>query len=392
MIDFDALGAELEVSWALADRDEERFADIAADALDGLAAQFDLEAFLDTMLERRSGGRQQLAGLGAFGQPGFTTFHGEGFVVEVYVWTDSLSAIHNHPFCGAFTVLHGHSVHAVYQTSRPSRAGARGQLLDVRLKSLDRVLAGEVHKFSLRRYPLVHALIHVPTPSVSMVVRTVRTEGYYRYLPPSVALPMQAMPEPGSRRLALLETLVRIEHPSALQRVCAALRTADFETAVHLLSLTWPGADAQARAALWEANAVLHGDRRDAIEGALRRAQRIEEASAIRHGLRDPDHRLCATVLAYAESRSQVRRALGDDAGALLHAFIDEAGLFSPDEAASATIAHALVEGRNDDTILETLGAEYGHDAILPQRDAVRTYAAESIFSVLRDREQSLIP
>ena len=385
MIDFDALGAELERSWALADRDEERFADIAADALDGMAERFELEAFLDVMLDPGRGGRQQLAPLGAFGQPGFTAFHGEGFVVEVYLWTDSLSAIHNHPFCGAFTVLHGHSVHAVYQTSRFSRAGARGRLLDVRLANLSRVDTGEVHKFSLRRYPLIHALIHVPVPSVSMVVRTARTEGYYRYLPPSVALPMEPMSEPGSRRVALLETLVRIDHPSALERVCDALRSADFETAMHLMSITWPAADAEARAALWDANAQLHGDRRDAIEGTLRRSRRLEEASAIRHGLRDPDHRLCATVLAYAESRNHVRRALGDDAGTLLHAFIDDAGLFAPDEAASATIAHALVEGRDDETILEKLTAEYGEDAILGQREAVLTYARESIFSVLRD-------
>ena len=89
-------------------------------------------------------------------------------------------------------------------------------------------------------------------------------------------------------------------------------------------------------------------------------------------------------MLAYAESRNHVRRALGDDAGALLHAFIDDAGLFAPDEGASATIAHALVEGRDDETILEKLSAEYGEDAIVPQRDAVLAYARDSIFSVLR--------
>jgi len=384
VIDFDALGASLERAWAMADRDEERFADIAGEALEGVATRFELEAFFDAMLDPARGGRQHLALLGAFGQPGFTAFHGEGFVVEVYVWTDSLSAIHNHPFCGAFTVLHGHSVHAVYRTSRPTRAGARGQLLDVRLTDLVQVSTGDVHKFSLRRYPLVHALIHVPVPTVSMVVRTVRTEGYFRYLPPSIALPMEAMPEPAARRVALLETLVRIGHSTALERVCAALRQADFETAVHLLSITWPGADADTRARLWEANAQLHGDRRDAIEAALKRAQRLEEATAIRHGLREADHRLCATVLAYAESRSQVDRALGDDAATMLHTFIDEAGLFAPDEAASAMIAHALVEGRDDEAIVAMLAEAFGAAEIEPQREAVIAYACGSIFSVLR--------
>lgn len=384
MIDFDALGASLERAWSQADRDEERFADIAAEHLDGLAERFDLEAFCDAMLEPSRGGRQHLAPLGAFGQPGFTAFHGEGFVVETYVWTDSMSAIHNHPFCGAFTVLHGSSVHAVYRTSRAARAGARGQLLDVRLAQLAQVQAGEIHKFSLRRYPLVHALIHVPVPSVSMVIRTVRTEGYFRYLPPSIGLPMEALPEPAARRVALLETLVRIGHPSALPRVCQALRAADFETAVHLLSVTWPGADDETRAALWEANAVLHGDRQEAIERALRRAQRLEEASGIRHALRETNHRLCATVLGYAEGREQVLRALGPDAAALLHEFVDDAGLFAPDEAASATIAHALVDGLDDAALLEALHQRYDEAAIVSQRDAVLAYARDSIFSVLR--------
>lgn len=385
MIDFDAVGASLDRAWSGADRDEERFADLAADALEGLAEDFDAERFFDAMLDPQRPGRQHLAPTGAFGQPGFTAFHGEGFVLEVYVWSDSLSAIHNHPFCGAFTVLRGHSVQARYKTSRPSRAGARGQLLDVHLQALERVGAGEVHKFSLRRYPLIHALIHVPVPTVSMVARTVRTEGYFRYLPPSIALPMEPLPEPAARRVALLETLVRIDHPGALQRVCAALRGSDFETVVHLLSTTWPAADDEARELLWAAASELHGDRREAIEAALFRARRLEEASAIRAGLRDPEHRLCATTLAYAETRSHVERVLGEaDTITMLHAFIDDAGLFDAGEEPSAAIAHGLVEGHSDTAILRALSEQYGADAIAEQRDAIVRYADESIFSVLR--------
>ncbi len=387
MIDFDAVGASLERAWSDADRDEERFVDLAADALEGLAERFDSERFFDAMLDPQQPGRQHLAPTGAFAQPGFTAFHGQGFVLEVYVWSDSLSAIHNHPFCGAFTVLHGHSVQARYGTSRPTRAGSRGQLLDVRLQALQRVRAGEVHKFSLRRSPLIHALIHLPVPTISMVARTVRTEGYLRYLPPSIALPMESLPEPAARRVALLETLVQIGHPSALQRVCTALRSAEFETAVYLLSSIWAGADEETRAALWDAASELHGDRREAIEAALSRARRLEEATAIRCGLRDPEHRLCATALGYAEARSHVLSLLADtepDACALLHAFINEAGLFEPGEEASAAIAHGLVEQRDDAAILSVLTQRYGVEETAAQTDAVLRYAQESIFSVLR--------
>ena len=93
---------------------------------------------------------------------------------------------------------------------------------------------------------------------------------------------------------------------------------------------------------------------------------------------------MCATVLAYAESRSQVDRALGDDAATMLHTFIDEAGLFAPDEAASAMIAHALVEGRDDEAIVAMLAEAFGAAEIEPQREAVVAYARGSIFSVLR--------
>ncbi|MEM6289611.1 MAG: hypothetical protein AAGA54_00040 [Myxococcota bacterium] len=383
---FDALGRHLEEAWTFADRDEERFPDIAAAALEGFAARFDAEAFYDAQLDAAAPGRQHLAPLGAFGQPGFTAFHGQGFVVEVYVWTNAVAAIHNHPFCGAFTILQGDSVHARYQTSSPRRAGARGQLLDVRLTALERVTQGHVQRFSLRRHPLIHALIHVPIPTISMVVRTTRTEGYYRYLPPSLALPMEPLPEPAARRIALLETLLSADVPSAIDRACRLLRGADFETTVRLLCAVWPGADPTTRAVLWGAAADLHGDRREAIEAALRRAARLEEATAIRHVLRDPQHRLCATALAYAESRTHVETLLateGDPDG-LLNRFIDEAGVFAADEAASALIARCLVDGDDDAAILAALTSAYGADEIVSQRDAIVTYANTSIFSVLR--------
>lgn len=383
---FDELGASLQAQWGFADHDEERFADLGAAALDGFAERFDKEAFYDAMLDDRRGGRQHLAPVGAFGQPGITAFHGEGFVIEVYVWTNSISAIHNHPFCGAFTILEGWSVHARYQTSRPMRAGSRGQLLDVRLVELERLGFGDVRKFSLRRHPLIHALVHVPIPTISMVVRTTRTEGYYRYLPPSLALPMEAPSEPASRRVALLEALVRNQEPSALARVCAALREAEFEVAVHLMSVTWPHADPQVQAALCSAFDTLHGDRREALESALHRAGRLEQATAIRQSLRDPTLRLCATALAYAEDRAQAFRLLEDeeDPLAAFHTLVREAGLFTPEEEASQIIAASLVDGLDDDAILERLRERYGHDAIEAQREELLEFAKRTPFAVLR--------
>jgi hypothetical protein len=385
---FRRLGAMLEDGWRDADRDEERLPDVAAAALDELPPgdHFDREAFLDAVLDPHEGGLQQLAPLHAFGQPGLTAFFGDGFCIEVYHWLDSVSAIHNHPFCGVFTVLEGWSVHARYATSVAVRAGAQGRLCDVRLRGLDLVTPGSVHRFSLKRHPLVHALIHVPVPSISMVIRTVRTEGYLRYLPPTIAIPMAAPSEPTARRIAMLEALREAGDPGHAARLERALRHADFETAVHLLLSVWPGSEPEQRKAWLQAIEPQHGDRIDAITRALERSLRLQEASAIRSRLRDADQRLCATALAYAESRRHVVELLEQRPGdplARLHRFVDGADLFAPDEEPSRIIAHALVDGGGLGHALANLRQAYDAPTVEELRPEVERWCGESIFSVL---------
>ena len=386
---FRRLGAALEDAWRDADRDEERFPDVAAAVLDEAPPRdhFDREAFLRAAVDPHAPGLQQFAPTGAFGQPGITAFHGDGFIIDVYYWVDSLSAIHNHPFCGVFTVLHGWSVHAVYRTSVAVRAGAQGKLVDSTLAELSIVEEGEVHRFSLRRQPLVHALIHIPVPSISMVIRTARTEGYVRYLPPSVAIPMAGPDEPAARRLALLESMRYADDPSHADLLEATLCHADFETAVRLLSDMWPGSSTDDRARWLEAIAPQHGDRIDAIQRALTRSLRIEEAFTYRSRYRDPNHRLCATALAYAESRRHVLELLAARPGdpiAHLHRFVDAPGMFAEDEEASRIIAHALVEGGGVNKAFADLREAYGAKTVEDQRAEVEAYCRDSIFSVLR--------
>ena len=381
------LGAALEDGWRDADRDEERFGDVAALALEDVPVHrgFEREALLAALLDPHEGGRQQLAPVGAFGQPGTTAFAGDGFVIEIYYWLDSLSAIHNHPFCGVFTVLDGWSVHARYKLSRAMRAGAQGQLLDVRLAGLEIVEPGQIEKFSLRRHPLVHALVHVPVPTVSMVLRTTRTEGYYRYLPPSLALPMQPPAEPMARRIALLESMAAAAEPTVGEHLRAFLGHADFEAAVHLLSNLWPRVDPPEREPLLQAIAPLHGDRIDAVRAALDRGLRLQQATSVRATLREAEHRLCATALAYAESREHVLRVLRqrvDDPIASLRSFADVV-LSSDDEQATRVIAGVLIEGQGDQAAVGTLAEAYGAGAVAEQRDEVQRFCRESIFSVL---------
>ena len=114
---FCKLGEHLERAWDNAGRDEDSFSDVAAAALRALPPDrgLDLEKLVDAVLDPAVPAHSQLAPPGVFGQPGVTVFRGRGYLVEVYFWQQSLSAIHDHPFCGAFTVLQGSSAEAVYR-------------------------------------------------------------------------------------------------------------------------------------------------------------------------------------------------------------------------------------------------------------------------------------
>jgi hypothetical protein len=305
---FDRLGARLEAEWGAVNRDEEAFPDLAAAALADLPPgdHLDVESLIDRLLDPDRPASRSFAPLGAFGQPGLTAWFGHGFVVEIYFWRHSLSAIHNHPFCGAFTILEGFSVHAKYDFEEEERLGARARIGRIGVGSIDLVGPGHVERFSHQRHPLVHVLLHVPIPSVSMVIRTIRTVGYLRYFPPTVALAMDEPDEAIGRPLMLLDTLRTGGDPAYSGRLEWFLGKADFETTFRALSRIWGSADSDEREALIEVAARRHGGRVDAIARALDAAIRAAEIDGLRAQLTATDDRLVATGLMVAETREQL--------------------------------------------------------------------------------------
>ena len=56
-----------------------------------------------------------------FGQPAIRLYSGRGFYIEALFWLDASTAIHQHAFSGAFQVIEGGSVHAVYEFEQQER-------------------------------------------------------------------------------------------------------------------------------------------------------------------------------------------------------------------------------------------------------------------------------
>lgn len=277
-----------------------------------------------------------------FGQPGVTVGRGPGFAIDLYFWTRSESAVHDHPFAGVYTVLRGSSVEARY-AFEVSESFGRVRVGRLHLTELEAIAPGRIVPFSPVRHPLVHALIHVPIPTVSMVVRSIRTEGYHRYLAPGLALRIDGASADLATRLALLDHLRTVGDPSWETRLTDLVATQDLEGVVLALSSAGPGPAVERSL---EVARSRFGAVADTVEAALRAGRKRHHDWRIRDRFDDEADRFVATVLALAETRSAAVRLLrdrfADQTTPQLLRWLRASGLFSeddPGETAAAWLA-----------------------------------------------------
>lgn len=184
------LGTVVANRWKRKDYDEECFPEIASEALreyppsehvslwdvvkpsllaDRLPPQTDLEA--------------------RFGDPPLTVFIGRGFRIEVLFWAEGTPSIHQHAFSGAFHVLEGSSVHALWDFTLQQRFELRLLLGQVSFKRAETLIRGDSRPI-YGGQQMFHSTFHIDCPSVSVVVRTVSEADkhpQYTLWPPHVA-------------------------------------------------------------------------------------------------------------------------------------------------------------------------------------------------------------
>lgn len=182
---FADLGSRIQTRWNAVNADEERFADIAREELGRTPPldHLDTNAMVRGFLSATQPAARQFAPLGAFGQPALTGWFGRGFVIDVYFWNNCAPAIHDHPFSGVFTILRGFSLHRTYDFKETESLGAHIRVGETVPRELTLLREGDVAPFSQSGHALIHTLIHVPNPSISLVARTTRVVGYHRYFP-----------------------------------------------------------------------------------------------------------------------------------------------------------------------------------------------------------------
>ena len=168
---FEALGRRVHDEWRLVDFESRRLAAIAYEALRDarLHERVTWDGLVDWVAESPLLPTQHDLSM-EFGQPPLVVYAEPRFYIEALFWTTGTTAIHQHGFSGAFTVLTGSSVQTEYAFHVRERVNAHmvlGDLEFLRATVLRRGDVQPIHSGS----DLIHSVFHLETPSVTVVVR-----------------------------------------------------------------------------------------------------------------------------------------------------------------------------------------------------------------------------
>ena len=306
------LGDSIRDAWTDAEHSDAGFASLASAALaDSELLHSTTKAELNEWF--LSGAPLPRQEMRPFGQPALTLYRGDGFYIELLVWLDSTTAIHQHSFAGAFAVYEGSSLHARYRfdcTDAASRELVFGALA---LRDVEVLRPGDVREINPGP-SFVHALFHLERPSLTLVVRTDTLPSWqpqYSYRAPGVGHDPFYDPEPTATQLRLITSLGASQDATFWPIVAAAMRTADPWTTLRLLTVASEVAGDDVRFREVAATARnRHGRRADMMLASLEERARERNIVARRAMAHDPDHRFFLALLLNVGDRPSILDAI----------------------------------------------------------------------------------
>lgn len=292
-----ALARLVRSLWAREALRPEAFAQAAADALERRRPHLSLD--VETLVEWSLSAERlprQFSLHSLFGEPPLTLHWDERFVVEAFFWVKPDVTIHDHMFSGAFCVLQGRSLHAVYRFDQERERGGLGfgRLAAERFELLEPGQARAV-AWGPR---FIHGVWHLSCPSLSLLVRTHQEGDVQRnYFPEGLAVDYQRakwrpLLEPAvQKRLAFLRFLSRADRGRLDRYARDLLARASFADAFLYLEGYMLGAPpSPARRAVIDQASRRHGPDLALAARALERFERVRAVEWER--IADPRRRL----------------------------------------------------------------------------------------------------
>lgn len=307
---FSNLGRTVYEHWQLADFSLEAFPAIATKALTERPPSKHVDA--DTLIrDFLLNDWQPFQTASGFGQPELIVHDNPKFYIQVLFWLDGTTDIHQHGFSGAFHVMSGSSIHSVHRFTEEAAVTPHlgiGTLRPVETRLLE---TGTTHPILSGR-GCIHALFHLETPSVTVVVRThsdPAAQPQFTYLPPHIALDPLHHDALTIRRKQLLDLLEHVGDDRYPDHVLEMIRTLDLERGFFVLqNCVTHLRNLGAWESVWKAFVKKHGPVAKRIGPTLDEIIRRDGLVAMRNSIEDVEHRFFLALLLNVSDRRQLLR------------------------------------------------------------------------------------
>ena len=170
--------------WEKSNFEKEAFTSIAYDALSLIKIE-NIDDFLFNYYnpEKESFPIHHLRG--GFTDYPFCLIKNDRFMISLFVWVKNNTSIHDHYFSGAFKILQGKSLNKEYSFKKEKEIEPwlfEGKLTCVNSTELEK---GDSQKIELRE-KFIHSVIHTETPTVTVLIRDIRSsKEFHDYVAPN---------------------------------------------------------------------------------------------------------------------------------------------------------------------------------------------------------------
>jgi hypothetical protein len=305
---FSELGGKVLERWKQENFSLEKFPEIARLAIEERlpSEHVDFSAFIQEFLLNDD---QPLQTQSGFGQPELVAFDHPRFYIQILVWMDGTTDIHQHEFSGAFHVMSGSSIHAHYTFEKAQSVTPHLRMGQVRMQTIELLEAGRTVPI-VSGQSCIHSLFHLDTPSVTVVVRTQNDPGMnpqFNYLPPHMAVDPMFHDTLTMRRKQLLDLLDQMQVPGYAALVLKMVEELDFERGFYLLQHCMGAlgelGDFEKALGLFEKK---HGALAAGVAATLEEGVRRDVIKGMRGAIAEPEHRFFLALLMNVSTRAEL--------------------------------------------------------------------------------------
>jgi hypothetical protein len=320
------LGNHVEKIWREKNYNEELFPAIAAEAL----REFDVPNKLSvweiaewTLNQIELPKQQDLPA--RFSDLPITIARFPRFHIDVYYWYDGVTAIHQHSFCGAFQVFEGSSLHSNYEFEVEEKLNFFSEIGKIKLNQVQLLKKGDVREIADGKR-FIHSLFHLDQPSVTLIVRTVRTPLSYpqfSYRKPDLAIDPYFEDPNVVKKVQVAVMLIRMQREDADKQIADLLRNSDLLVCYHILVNVRPylaGNQLEKTFRISQnrfTNLIgvvqeRHGKSAESLPQIFAEEQKVEEIAGRRSLITDAEHRFFLALLMNLDDKEQIFKMINE--------------------------------------------------------------------------------